>query len=480
MDSQGHVLVEESNLESIELGQLGEDQQRNPAHAYPEPDRGKHAWLFLWVGCFLMIALTWGFPFSYGVFQSYYSSHPPFSAHPEGLPAVGTTALGTLYLTSPPSFIILQRYQSYRRPALVFGSIVTCLAVLASAFASKVWHLLLTQGILYGLGASVVNTVTIQFLNGSFIERKGLAFGIQEAGAAMGGVVIPVLMTWGLEKYGHRNILIAWFVTIVILSLPSIYFLRERVKPRAANASELGTLGFVTTPIFLILQAGNIFQALGNFLPGIHLPCMKYLSMYEISIHVCQTLISCQLTRGSAFAQRFGASPLAAAGILSLYNVASVIGAICTGYLVDRCHVSVTLFLLSLGAAAAVFFAWGFADDFAALCSFAFIYGIFAGGWSSTWVGIGLEIQKRNPRADLGLLWGFAAAARGVGSIVSGPISERSIDEGAGKTSWCPKSYGTSYGILILFNGVMLTLGSVDYAARIFEILKRIGHRHNE
>ena len=64
-------------------------------------------------------------------------------------------------------------------------------ALLASAFATKVWHLLLTQGILYGIGASLVNTVSIQYLNEWFIERKGLAFGIQESGAGMGGIIIP-------------------------------------------------------------------------------------------------------------------------------------------------------------------------------------------------------------------------------------------------------------------------------------------------
>ncbi|KAI5863283.1 putative MFS monocarboxylate transporter [Durotheca rogersii] len=444
----------EPDTESVELGEVGEELRRASVSAYPEPDRGRHAWLFLWMGCFLMIALTWGFPFSYGVFQSYYSTQPPFSNHPEGLPAVGTTALGVIYLSSPPTFLVLQRYQRYRRAALIVGAVTTCLAVLASAFASEVWHLLLTQGVLYGLGASVANTVTIQFLNEWFVERKGLAFGIQESGAGMGGVIIPVLMTWGLEKYGHRTMLVAWFVAISLLSVPSIYFLRPRVVPSVdAAAGGLGTLGFLATPIFAVLQAGNVFQALGNFLPGIHLP---------------------------SFAQSFGASPLDAAGMLSLYNAATVIGAICTGYLVDRFHVSVSLFLLSLGAAAAVFLAWGFAADFSALCAFAFLYGVFAGGWSSTWVGIGLEVQKRSPRADLGLLWGFAAAARGVGSIASGPISERLIADGLGKTAWWPKSYGTSYGILILFNGIMLALGGVGCAARVYETVKRISHRHDE
>lgn len=90
-------------------------------------------------------------------------------------------------------------------------------------------------------------------------------------------------MTWGLEKYGHRNMLIAWFVAIAVLSLPSIYFLRERVRPRTTSASEIGNFGYVATPIFLLLQAGNVFQALGNFLPGIHLPCMKFLVTHLIS-----------------------------------------------------------------------------------------------------------------------------------------------------------------------------------------------------
>ncbi|KAI1076715.1 MFS monocarboxylate transporter [Whalleya microplaca] len=438
--------------ETIELENLGEYEHRSLAHAYPEPDRGKHAWLFLWVGCFLMIALTWGFPFSYGVFQSYYSSNPPFSDHPTGLPAVGTTALGILYLSSPIAFIIFQRYQHYRRIALIIGAITTCLALLASAFAYKIWHLLLTQGVLYGLGASVVNTITIQYLNEWFIERKGLAFGIQESGAGMGGIIIPVLMTWGLNKYGHQTMLIAWFIAVAVLSVPAIYFLRPRIQSHGINNSDLGTLSFVATPIFSILQAGNIFQALGNFLPGIHLP---------------------------SFAERFGASSLDAAGMLSLYNAATVIGAICTGYLVDKYHVSVSLLFLSLGAAAAVFFAWGFAGNFGALCAFAFLYGMFAGGWSSTWVGISLEIQKRSPHADLGVVWGFAAASRGIGSIASGPISEKLILVGDdGMVGW-PRSYGTSYGILILFAGAMLSLGAIGSTTRVRELFTRRIHRHN-
>lgn len=33
-----------------------------------------------------------GFPFSFGVFQEYYSTHEPFSADPKGIAVIGTTA----------------------------------------------------------------------------------------------------------------------------------------------------------------------------------------------------------------------------------------------------------------------------------------------------------------------------------------------------------------------------------------------------
>ncbi|ROW17654.1 hypothetical protein VPNG_00956 [Cytospora leucostoma] len=323
-----------------------------------------------------------------------------------------------------------------RRVALILGTMTVCLALLTSAFANKVWHLFLTQGILYGVRASVVNTVTIQFLNEWFIERKGLAFGIQKSGAGMGGIILPVLMTWGLEKYGHRTMLIAWFVAVAVLSLPAIYFLRGRIAPQPPQLRRAGGLGdfhFVATPVFILLQAGNIFQALGNFLPGIHLP---------------------------SFARDFGASSLGSAGMLSLYNAATVIGSVSTGWLVDRYHVSVSLLLLSLGAASAVFLSWGLA-------------GGFAGGWNSTWVGIGLEVQRRSPRADLTVLWGFAAAARGVGSIASGPISEELVGNAPGGSAGWPRSYGTVYGILIMFTGGMLALGGVGSALRVYELVRR-------
>jgi hypothetical protein len=65
-------------------------------------DGGKDAWLFL-AACFVIEALTWGFPFSFGVFQDYYSTHEPFAGSTK-IAIIGTCAMvrGMLtYLMNP-------------------------------------------------------------------------------------------------------------------------------------------------------------------------------------------------------------------------------------------------------------------------------------------------------------------------------------------------------------------------------------------
>lgn len=57
----------------------------------PPIDGGMNAWLFL-AACFVMEALVWGFAFTYGVFQAYYSDIPQFKDS-GNIAVVGTCAM---------------------------------------------------------------------------------------------------------------------------------------------------------------------------------------------------------------------------------------------------------------------------------------------------------------------------------------------------------------------------------------------------
>lgn len=57
----------------------------------PPMDGGINAWLFL-AACFVMEALVWGFAFTYGVFQAYYTDLPQFKDS-GNIAVVGTCAM---------------------------------------------------------------------------------------------------------------------------------------------------------------------------------------------------------------------------------------------------------------------------------------------------------------------------------------------------------------------------------------------------
>ena len=123
-----------------------------------------------------------GFPFSFGVFQSYYTTHPPFSEHPNGIAAIGTCSSGVMYLWAPVTIYILESWPSVRRLSSIFGLIIVVSAITASSFSTQVWHLILTQGVLYAIGGSFLYSPTMFYLDEWFVKKKGLAFGIMWAG----------------------------------------------------------------------------------------------------------------------------------------------------------------------------------------------------------------------------------------------------------------------------------------------------------
>src|SRR2546423_1316527 len=83
--------VPDRQLEELENTPDSREDTSQPATSFlPPPDSGWAAWVFLF-GCFMIETFLWGFPFSFGVLQDYYTNHEPISLHPAGGSAVGTT-----------------------------------------------------------------------------------------------------------------------------------------------------------------------------------------------------------------------------------------------------------------------------------------------------------------------------------------------------------------------------------------------------
>jgi MFS family permease len=245
-------------------------------------------------------------------------------------------------------------------------------------------------------------------------------------------------MNWGLNKYSFGTMLRAWAIVLVLLLGPLLYFVKPRLPVSSSTHARRLNFDFLRTTTFWVFQAGNIVQGLGFFIPNIYLP---------------------------TYARSLGLSPIAGTVTVSLFNTTSVFGQVILGSLSDRVHITTVILISTVGATLSVFFLWGLSASLPLLCIFSLVYGLFAGGFTSTYTGAIREVKKVDSRAEAGLVLGLLAAGRGVGSVVSGPLSEVLLSE----KPWVGEAfagYGSGYGGLIVFTGVSAMLSGVSWIGR--------------
>ncbi|EMD01237.1 hypothetical protein BAUCODRAFT_118942 [Baudoinia panamericana UAMH 10762] len=412
----------------------------NTSHRRPQVDRheGYRAWLCL-AGCFFFNVLVWGFAFSFGILQSYYTEHEPFNRHPEGIAAVGTTATGLMYLLMPVYFAILQRWPRLKR-YFVWASLPTiAMGLIGASFASTVPQLIVCQGVLYALGGNMMFAPSFTYLDEWFIRRKGLAIGIMWAGDGTGGIVLPLVLQALLSRYGFRATLRAVAVAMVLMLAPLSIFFKPRLPIPAESAPRPIDTGFLQTPLFWALQAFNIAQGMGYFLPSNNLP---------------------------SYAQSLGLSAELGSLTLIMVNVASALGCVLVGTLCDRFDVLNVLVILSVGATTAILAVWGLASSATPLFVFSLFYGLTAGAYSCSWGGMAKDIRRQSITADTNIVFSFLAAGRGIGAVISGPLSEALTRSQVGNATRVRFAYDSDYRSLVIFAGCTAMAGGCSWLVR--------------
>ncbi|KAI9044845.1 major facilitator superfamily domain-containing protein [Aspergillus affinis] len=414
----------------------------------PPVDEGKDAWLCL-MGAFVLEMVVWGFAFSSGVLQDYYTSTEPFSRNTASASVIGSCCMGVLYLASPISLFLLQRWPQYCRMSSLFGLAVAVIGLIASSFATKIWQLIITQGIIYPLGACMLYYPVLLFIDEWFVRRKGLAFGVCWAGSGVSGTVFPFLIRWALSRFSFKVTMWAWSVGFTLLVCPFLPFVKPRIRVGVVQVPRPQELSFrfLRSRPFIIFQLGSLLQSIGYFAPSLYLPTYA---------------------RTVARESGFGVT----APVTSL-NAGTVIGFILIGYFIDHWHAANVILVCTVSTIIGVFAIWGLSVSLPPLCVFSLLYGIFAGSSSATWPGIVKAVRNADSTAPVGLILGLLTAGRGVGSIACGPISEALISS---KWPWTGTpggmGYGTSFGGLIIFTGATASFGVLGFVARQFGFLR--------
>ncbi|KAM5349162.1 hypothetical protein ACJ41O_008985 [Fusarium nematophilum] len=401
----------------------------------PRVDGGKDAWLFL-AASFMIEALTWGFPFAFGVFQDYYSTHEPFKG--------SSSIAGIMYLGIPFIMSLQRLFPKHSRWSPIIGLFVMCISLAASSFSQNTTHLILTQGVLYAIGGSISYCPCILYMDEWFARRKGLAFGVMWSGTGLAGFALPLLFEKFLHQYGFRTTLRIWSLALFVLTLPLAYFIKPRLPHSATRHINPLKLSFALSRSFMMHQFANVAQALGFFLPGIYLPSYARTAL--------------------------GAGTFPSAMTVLLINVASVFGCVAMGALTDRLHVTDCFMISAAGTTISTFFLWGFSTNLPVLYLYCIIYGLFAGSYTSAWPGI-MRMVTAGPSSDSGssfdpaMVLGVLSAGRGIGNIASGPLSEALV-KGMPWQGQAAGGYGTGYGTLIVFTGTTALAGGATFLFR--------------
>ncbi|KAF2206333.1 hypothetical protein CERZMDRAFT_115779 [Cercospora zeae-maydis SCOH1-5] len=406
--------------------------------ALPPTDSGRGAWTALF-GAFVINATIWGFALSFGVLQEFYTSHEPFSSKPAGIAAIGTTCTGIMYLTMPIFLVAFQRWPRARQYSLWTSLPVVAVALVGASFAETVPQLMVTQGIVYAFAGNALVMPTINYINEWFVRRKGLAIGISIAGDGVGGVVMPLLLQALLSAVGFRWTLRIIALIICSLSLPLIFILKPRLPISATHIAPPVQTTFLRHRLFWALQLFNGIQALGYFLPMNYLPTI---------------------------AEEFGVNRTLGSLTVVLINMGAVIGCIVVGALVDRFNTMTVMLAVSALAGSSVLIVLGFTIAVPPLFIFSVVYGLTASAYSSHWGGLIREVQKKHDGTDANLIFGLLAAGRGVGSIISGPLSESLL---MGSRVWedgAVSAYSSEYGTIIIFSGCTALLGGGSWFMR--------------
>lgn len=310
---------------------------------------------------------------------------------------------------------------------ILVGWPLCIVALVAGSFADQLSTLVLTQGVMYGIGFIVFYYPILSMVDEYWVQRRGMAYGLLCSASGVSGIVTPLSLQALLKRFGHRTTLRGVAVFLFMTTGPLIPLLKGR--PGQQQNTRLKTdWKFLREPLFWIYSTSNLLMGFGYFFPSLYLP---------------------------SYASSLGLNTSKGALLLMLMSMSQVVGQFTFGYLSDRKTSLNALITLSASVAAiATLSAWGLARSLPPLIFFALLYGFFGAGYTAMWARMVTAVCTEPSAAQA--IFGLFNFGKGLGNIAAGPIS-------AGLLKWSSGDVGYglgTYKAIVLFTGVCLLLSA--------------------
>ncbi|KAI7860373.1 major facilitator superfamily domain-containing protein [Circinella umbellata] len=316
------------------------------------PDGG-YGWAVAAAG-FLGYFVLMGVANLWGLFsQAYATSILKGKASTLELITIGSLIFVSLNIFSPLS-VLLSRFGT--RFSYGLGGFLMCLAIILAGFSTKVWHLYLTQGLLFGFGGSFLYMSIASVIPQWFTTRRATAMGISTAGSGLGALAMSPMVNFLIIKYGlpwaYR---ILGFFLLGICTIGTI-LIKDRIPPSCRKSRpllkspiQLSMFKIVNFDLWLI---GSVVSLLG-YLPGLF-----YLPKYAADIGLDQT---------------------DAANLLAILSAMNAVGRVGLGFIADKIGRLNMFIIISILSGLFSFVIWPLATSYNILLVFCILWGATSG-----------------------------------------------------------------------------------------------------
>jgi hypothetical protein len=238
----GNGLQVQDNMQE-EQGTMNGAEERTPVNEPVQkpdvPPNGGYGWV-----CVAAVATinmhTWGLNSAYAVFLAYYLSNNVFSgATPLQYAFIGGLSISQALIVSPVATLTTRLFGT--RTTLLIGVVFETVSFIGASFATRIWHLFLSQGICFGWGMGFLFVGSVGIAAQWFTTHRSLANGCCAAGSGLGGLIYSLS-----AQAMIRNIGLPWaFRTLAVIAfvVNTVCALVIKDRNKQIGSSQLSTTG---------------------------------------------------------------------------------------------------------------------------------------------------------------------------------------------------------------------------------------------
>ncbi|KAF9033240.1 MFS general substrate transporter [Hymenopellis radicata] len=400
----------------------------------PVPDGGVRAWMTI-AGAWLALFSTYGYLYSYGVYQDFYVREYLVNHSASSIAWIGSFQLTMPLLIGLVSGKLFDSGGFH--PLVISGSILMIFSTFMLSLTKPLhyYQVFLSQavGVGFALGLTFVPILAIS--SHWFKRRRSFATGVALSGICVGGTILPISTDCAFSQLIARigfadAVRASGYLILGLLFLANI-LMRTRPIVKKGPVEPPNLKSFFVDP--LTWRAGT----LSSF--GIYFPIF-YLQLYAVQHSVDGDL---------AFYS------------LAIVNGTAVFGRILANYFADIYGPYVIQCPVTITTGASIWAILGIHDT-ASLVVVSIFYGLASGAWLGLSAS-GVASLAKGPE-EVGARTGLAFALTSVGTLTSGPIQGALLGN---EFDWVRP---------IAFSAVMMFVGGVFFGVTAFLQARRLGH----